>query len=161
MKPITRKRTTKKTLTKSTFRRFNLKTAAWQHEKVALIADRLTRSGKAFLDSVDRLFISHTVLGKVVIIVIPASEVRGWCGTPPHPRPLPFPPPPQPDPDPCPTWPHGTHLVRLSKEERKTAGGYLAFLLKSQSSQLHLDTLGSGFHSIALGKANLLVMGKL
>lgn len=153
---------TKRTLTKSTFRQFNRKTTVWQHEKVALIADRLTRAGKAFLDSADRLFISHTVLGRTVIIVIPAPEVRGWCGTLPHPRPLPFPPPPRPEPDPCPTWPHGTHPVWLSKEERKTAGGYLSSLLKSCSSQLHIDTLGSGFHSITLGgKAILLVMGKL
>ncbi len=153
MKTITKKKTAKTALTKSVFRQFNRKTAAGRRETVAMLAETLTGAGKAFLDPSDRVVISNTVLGKVLVLIIPAGRIRGWCGN--EPRPLPFPPPPpRPGPCPCPAY--------LTKEERKRVGLYMTALLKEHTSPLRLETLGAGFRTIDIGgKANLHVMGKL
>ena len=150
-----------KRLTKSVFRQFNRKSRVCQENALTAIADSISRGGKAFIDIHDRVIVSRVIVGKIIIIVIPAHEVRGWCGNEPHPLPFP-PPPPRPIPDPCPTWPGGPFPIWLDKAQRQAVGRYLAATLKTHQDALRLSTLGNGFHSIALGsKATLHVMGSL
>ena len=159
-KTVQKHRPARKMLTKSIFRNFNRKSLSWQHEKIALLVDKAARAGKAFIDVDDRIIISYIFMGRVIIIVIPAEEVRDWCGTKPQPfPPIPLPPRPNPEPDPCPT----PHHVWLDKEQRKTVGSYLAAMLKEhQEAALHLSKMGNGFHTIPIGdKANLHIMGKV
>ena len=146
-----------KGLTKSIFRQFNRKTASWKQATLGLVADKMARGGKAFIDQNDRIIICGTIVRKVVIIILPAPEVRDWCGTPPKPFPLP-PAPPCPEPVPCGPMPG----IGLDKSARMAVGGYLSAVLKGHDGELNLTTLGRGFHSIAIGnKASLLVMGNL
>ena len=159
-KTVQKHRPARKMLTKSVFRYFNRKPLSWQHEKITLLVDKAARAGKAFIDVDDRIIISYIFMGRVIIIVIPAEEVRGWCGNEPHPLPpLPPLPDPNPEPDPCPT----PHHVWLDKEQRKTVGSYLSAMLKEhQEAALHLSQMGNGFHTIPIGgKANLHIMGKV
>lgn len=147
-----------KRLTKSVFRQFNRKSRVCQENALTAIADSISRGGKAFIDIHDRVIVSRVIVGKVIIIVIPAHEVRGWCGNEPHP--LPFPPPP---PRPIPDGPYGPMPgPQLDKAQRQAVGRYLAATLKTHQDALRLATLGNGFHTIALGsKATIHVMGSL
>ena len=172
-RPTRTRQTARKRLTKGVFRQFNRKSRAWQEDVVTAIANSISRGGKAFIDGHDRVIVSRVIVGKVIIIVIPAQEVRGWCGN--EPRPLP-PPPPCPDPSPCGNEPRPIPppnpipddlcglmpAALLDKAQRQTVGRYLSAVLKTHQDVLHLSTFGKGFHSIAIGnKASLHVMGNL
>lgn len=177
------KRVLKKELTKSAFRTFNRKTDEVKRNVLLQIIKEAIKDGKAYIDGMDNVVISHTVVEKVVIIVIPLDDVVGWCGN--EPRPIRFPitvipvplvpadPEPGPDcgprrprlpliprpvrgpKDPCPTY--------LVKADRETLCKYVAAQLGNDKSQLNMVATGSCLHSIQLGedKVSILVAGKL
>ena len=150
-------RPTKKRLTKGVFRQFNRKPVGWKVDAITAIVNSITRGGKGFLDIHDRVFISRIIVGKVVIIIIPGSEVRGWCGNEPHPFPPPLPPEPTPD------GPYGPMpVLPFDRKQRQTVGSYLAAALKTHQGTLRLSTLANGIHTMPIGgQAILYVMGKL